>query len=186
MPTAIQTYAPWLFHVIPDIRSTGHFDSRARVIRTSGWQVQSPCPSQEWDITINLLFTFDTIPDECQRNMVYITNYICWQIAWTKWSVFGDYAVRRPFLAKVLATQLKRPVPSNAHMAHPTLLLALCKCRVWLGWCGTCGAKGLKSAVHDCRYFPELCLAVPWIMDFCYWITNSLQFSQFNGPSDNT
>ena len=51
--TAIQTYAPGLVHVIPDIRSTGHFDKWARVFRTSGWQVQSPWPSQEWDHTIN-------------------------------------------------------------------------------------------------------------------------------------
>ena len=82
--TAIQTYAPGLVHVIPDIRSTGYFDSWARVFRTSGWQVQSPWLSQEWDHTINLLFTLNTMPDRSHWNMFYITNYFCWQIVWTK------------------------------------------------------------------------------------------------------
>ena len=82
--TAIQTYAPGLVHVVPEIRSTGHIDSWARVFRTSGWQVQSPWPSQEWDHTINLLFTLNTMPGGSHWNMFYITNYICWQIVWTK------------------------------------------------------------------------------------------------------
>ena len=100
--TAIQTYAPGLVHVIPDIRSTGHFDKWARVFRTSGWQVQSPWPSQEWDYTINLSFTLNTMPGGCHWNMFYITNYICWQIVWTKYLLILGYAVRHRFSQNIV------------------------------------------------------------------------------------
>ena len=37
---------------------------------------------------------------------------------------FGDYAIRRPFLAKFPADPLGRFVPSNVYMIQPTLLPA--------------------------------------------------------------
>ena len=64
------------------------------------------------------------------------------------WS-FCDYAVHRPFLAKVPAIPLLCFVPSSAYMTHATPLPALCECRVWLSWCSTCERPRVKNEFKD-------------------------------------
>ena len=72
---------------------------------------------------------------------------------------FGDYAVRRPFLAKFPAGPLERFVPSNVYMTHPTPLPAWCECRVWLGRCSACGPNPWFKGIHIlCAYFADIIL----------------------------
>ena len=116
MAAAIQTYALGFIHAIPDIRMTGHFDSWAHVFRTSVCQVQCPWPSQEWDLTINLMQYLTGVPETWFTLRTIFAGKSCVQNNWS----FGDYALRWTLLPKVSATPLKRLIPTSAYMTPHT------------------------------------------------------------------
>ena len=124
----------------------------------------------------------------------------CGQYNWP----FGDYDVRRPFLTKVLATELNGFVPSSVYMAHPTPLPAWCECRVWLSWCGACGLpnpyvihfaifleprkqpitnktfQGKIHVLHDSRWFiAPSNLGNPFVIPKKQWQTDNIYYPDF-------
>ena len=96
------------------------------------------------ETSLNLLFTLNRMPDGCQWTLFPLLTVFAGKSGGQNHWSFGDYAIRRPFLAKFPAIPPKRFVLSSACLTHPTPLPTWCECRVWLGWCSAFGTENTQ------------------------------------------
>ena len=139
------------------------FPTWVRLVILTAEHVYSGCPgdrlrvhgllrSEITQLTCYLLL-IQCLTGATETCFTLLTIFVSKRCGQNNWS-FGDYAVRRPFLAKFYANPLERFVPSNAYMTHPTPLPTWCECRVWLGRCSACDnnyTKPCRLYLQDCQ-----------------------------------
>ena len=157
MVTAIQTYAPGLIYVIPNIRSTDHFDSWARVFRTSGLTgLVSMAFSGVRFLNKLAICSYNARRGSRRHGF----DYLLYMLANREYEIICHLLIMpsiHRFSLKFSLPRLKSFVPSSVYLKHPTPLPAWCEYRVWLGWCSAC-EHGDKLWIHTSNYQVANCI----------------------------